>query len=67
MSVMVVAIVGWGRVMVVGRVLWVVGDGVGGLTGECALDGSEVLGFFVLNLGCVDWDSVHWCWGITVS
>lgn len=29
-------------------------------------DSGEVEGFFVLDFGCVNWDSVHWCWGESV-
>lgn len=37
------------------------------LTGECALNGSKVLSFFVLDFRSVDWDAVDWCWGITID
>lgn len=63
-----VVVVGWG--VVVGRgsivswggvVRWgVVGLGLGGS------DSGEVEGFFVGDFGGVNWDSVHWCWGVSV-
>lgn len=65
-SVLVIAFNWSGVVVVVGQ-LGCVDQGVGGLTGKGALDGSEVLGFFVLNFRGVDWDSVDWSWGVSVS
>lgn len=63
-----VVVVGWG--VVVGRgsivsrgsvVRWgVVSLGLGGS------DSGEVEGLFVSDFGSVNWDSIHWCWGISV-
>lgn len=65
MSVMVV---GWGVVVGGGSIMsggGVVGWGVVSLS-LGGSDGGEVKGFFVGDFGGVNWDSVHWCWGVSV-
>lgn len=65
---MVVA-VGWSwsvMVVVVGLRL-MIDQGVGRLASKSALNGSKVLSFFVLDFWGVNWDSVNWCWGISVD
>jgi hypothetical protein len=64
-SVMVVGggvVVGRGSIMSWGGVVgWgVVSLSLGGS------DGGEVKGFFVGDFGGVNWDSIHWCWGVSV-
>lgn len=40
---------------------------VSGMSMESLLNGGEMKGFLVLDLGGVDWHAMHWCWCVSVD
>lgn len=62
-----VMVVGWSMVVLWGSIVaWsVMAWSMVGLALGSGNSG-EVEGFFVLDFGGVNWDSVHWCWGESV-